>query len=218
MENLLVRTGGTCMTTAPSHYRRLTTLRLLLSGLCLVSLVSCGDESASADPTSTAGTTSAPSSSTVPTASPTIREVVPYYAADLTDARRLAGLADAVFVGTVSEQSDITVRYGQVNTRFKVKVKLALKGSPAGEVVVEQEGGRDSVKNIIYIVKGDAPLEVGATYVFSAMYRDKENLYSIIPVYGNTRLTAEENKQLSAGTTPKRVADVRDAVAHQILS
>jgi len=132
--------------------------------------------------------------------------------------RRLAGLADAVFVGTVSEQDGTFVRYGHTNTRFKVKVQLVLKGSPATDVIVEQEGGRDLVKNITYVVKGDTPLEAGATYVLSAMYRENENLYSIIPIYGNARLTDEEAKELAAGKSPKPVADMREAIAHQIAS
>ncbi|SEA29802.1 hypothetical protein SAMN04488580_102287 [Mycobacterium sp. 283mftsu] len=143
---------------------------------------------------------------------------MPHYATDVTDLRRLAGLADAVFIGTVSEQAGTFVRSGHTNTQFKVKVQLALKGSPAGDVVVEQEGGHDPVKNVTYVVKGDAPLEPGTTYALYAMYRGKENLYSIIPAHGDARLTAEEAKELSAGTTPKPVADMREAVAHQIPS
>jgi hypothetical protein len=143
---------------------------------------------------------------------------VPHYATDVTDLRRLAGLADAVFVGTVSGQDGTFVRYGHTSTRFKVKVQLVLKGSPPSDVIVEQEGGRDPVKNIIYVVKGDTPLEAGATYVLSAMYREKENLYSIIPICGNARLTDDEAQGLSAGKSPKPVADVREAIAHQIPS
>ncbi len=207
------------MTTSSSAPGWSTARCLLASGLCVFALVSCSSESAEADPKSTPGPTSQPSpSSTAPADSPTIREVVPHYASDLKDLRRLAGLADAVFIGTVSEQAGTFVRYGHTNTRFKVKVQLALKGSPATEVVVEQEGGHDPVKNTTYIVKGDTPLEAGTTYALSAMYRGNENIYSVIPIYGDARLTGEEAKELSAGATPKPVADMREAVAHQIPS
>ncbi|MBA0048522.1 hypothetical protein [Mycobacteroides sp. LB1] len=149
---------------------------------------------------------------------PTLREVVPYYATDIKDLRRLAGLANAVFVGTVSEQSGVIIRYGQANTQFKVKVLQALKGTPASDVVVEQEGGHNDKNNITYIVKGDTPLTVGSTYLFAATYRGDEHIYSIIPVYGDTLLTAEQTSDLQAGKTPQLLADMRDAVAHQIPS
>jgi len=217
MEDLLLHPVGTPMT-KPFNSGSRAVLRLLASGLCLMTLVSCSNDFAAADPTSTASTTSSPPSATVPVTSAGIREVVPHYATDVTDLRRLAGLADAVFVGTVSEQDGTFVRYGHTNTRFKVKVQLVLKGSPATDVIVEQEGGRDLVKNITYVVKGDTPLEAGATYVLSAMYRENENLYSIIPIYGNARLTDEEAKELAAGKSPKPVADMREAIAHQIAS
>jgi len=144
--------------------------------------------------------------------------VVPYYASDVKDPRRLAGLADAVFVGTVSEQAGFKIRHGQATTHFKVKVLQALKGTPAGEVVVEQEGGRDEKRNITYVVKGDRTLETGTSYILSTKFRDTENIYGVIPVYGNTRLTPDQASELSAGGTPKPVAEMRDSIAHQIPS
>lgn len=149
---------------------------------------------------------------------PTLREVVPYYATDVKDARRLAGLAHVVFVGTVSEQSGVIIRYGQANTQFKVKVLQALKGTPGGDVIVEQEGGHDDKKNTTYIVKGDAALTLGSTYLFAATFRDNEHVYSIIPVYGDTLLTTEQTSELRSGKTPQPITDMRDAIAHQIPS
>ncbi|MFD6196546.1 hypothetical protein ACFWE3_07550 [Mycobacteriaceae bacterium NPDC060252] len=132
--------------------------------------------------------------------------------------RRLAGLANAVFVGTVSEQSGVIIRYQQANTQFKVKVLQSLKGAAEGGIIVEQEGGHDDNNNTTYIVKGDAALTVGSTYLFAATYRDNEHVYSIIPVYGDTLLTTEQTSELRAGKTPQPIADMRDAVAHQIPS
>ncbi|TDZ94474.1 hypothetical protein CCUG62472_02669 [Mycobacteroides salmoniphilum] len=190
--------------------------------MCTLILASCGNDSTtndhSAKTTEVAPiTTSAVSSAPIRDV-PSLREVVPYYATDVKDLRRLAGLANAVFVGSVSEQSGVIIRYQQANTQFKVKVLQALKGAPAGDVIVEQEGGHDDKKNITYIVKGDAPLVIGSTYLFAATYRDNEHLYSIIPVYGDTLLTAEQASELQAGKAPQPVEDMRDAVAHQIPS
>ncbi|WP_131822168.1 hypothetical protein [Mycobacteroides saopaulense] len=150
--------------------------------------------------------------------SPSIREVVPYYAADVRDLRRLAGLAESVFVGTVSEQSGVIIRYGQANTQFKVKVLQPLKGTAANDVTVEQEGGHDEKRNTTYIIKDDTPLKAGGTYLFAATFRENEHVYSIIPVYGNIPLTTEQTSELQSGSPPQPITDMREAVAHQIPS
>lgn len=228
MENLLLHASSTPLKATTLTRFHGVVQRFLLGGVCVITLVSCGSEPATKDhspQSSTASQQSSASPQSSPTAAPTpfdtvptLREVVPYYATDIKDLRRLAGLANAVFVGTVSEQSGVIIRYGQANTQFKVKVLQALKGTPASDVVVEQEGGHNDKNNITYIVKGDTPLTVGSTYLFAATYRGDEHIYSIIPVYGDTLLTAEQTSDLQAGKTPQLLADMRDAVAHQIPS
>ncbi|WP_423488721.1 hypothetical protein [Mycobacteroides sp. PCS013] len=221
MENLLIRASRSIDHPLFSWHRQ-AIRSMLLGSICAVVLASCGNDSTTegtpakttqVEPITTSSVASAPAADF-----PSIREVVPHYATDVRDLRRLAGLAEAVFAGTVSEQSGVIIRYGQANTQFKVNVLQALKGTPANTVTVEQEGGRDEKKNTTYIIKDDTPLKVGGTYLFAATYRENERVYGIIPVYGNTPLTDEQTSELQAGKTPQPVTEMRGAVAHQIPS
>ncbi|MGH3726795.1 MAG: hypothetical protein ACRDUS_22020 [Mycobacterium sp.] len=170
--------------------------------------------------------TQSPTSSPVPTSPLTgpsglvvVKEITPTYSTDLSDQRRLAGLADAIFVGTVKEKQGVTLRRVNIAyTRFIVNVALSLKGDASGAVAVEQQGGFDTKSNTRYIVKGDRPLETNDTYIFAAMYREKENTYNVINVYGDIPLTDTEAGAINSGNPPAAIVRMRDSVANQIPS
>ncbi len=93
---------------------------------------------------------------------------------DATDLRALAGWADAIFVGTVLQESGTKSLLSSVpETQFQVEVIKSLKGTASGTLTVSQVGGRGCLVNT-----GDL-VSVGTTYLFSTGYMAAEDWYSI---------------------------------------
>lgn len=154
-----------------------------------------------------------------PSRPPIFRESEPRYTTDVTDQRRLAGLADTIFVGTVTGNNGIRFRHEIIAvTRFSVNVVQALKGNASGVVAVEQEGGHDPQTNITYTIKGDRSLAVGASYLFATIMRPKEAVYSVISIYGDTPLTRQEVAAATTNSPPAAVVRMRESISHQIPS
>ncbi|MEU9807686.1 hypothetical protein [Mycobacterium sp. NPDC050853] len=159
------------------------------------------------------------SSSAGPSRLVEVKEITPTYRIDLGDQRRLAGLADAIFVGTVKEKQDTIFRHANIAyTKFTVNIMLVLKGGASGAVTVEQQGGFDAKSNTRYIVKGDRPLATGGAYIFVAMHREKENTYNVINMYGDIPLTDAEASAATSENPPVAIVKMRDSIANQIPS
>ena len=111
-----------------------------------------------------------------------IRDVHTLAVTDLTDDRKLVGVAHDVFVATVVRQRGSTT--GELpETQFDVRVVRAVKGSLTGDVVVSQQGGIDE-KGVTVVVDGDAALEVGRTYLFASLTNETTGWHTLIPGYG----------------------------------
>lgn len=92
------------------------------------------------------------------------------WAYDVSDDRLLVGHSTHVFVGEVLAQTDDVSRpesdsyhapeHPLPTTSYRVRVGEIVKGSLGGEVVVVQSGDDEAM------FEGDAPLEIGSTYLF----------------------------------------------------
>lgn len=148
----------------------------------------------------------------------TVKEVVPHYPFDIGDKRRLAGIADNIFIGKVDSKIDTALHEnGIAYTKFAVDVVGNMKGNASGMVIAEQQGGHYSRTNTIYTVKGDRILSVGNNYLFVATFESRARIYNIVNGYGDIPLTSGEVSAYLAGNPPRSVIDMRDAVANQIL-
>jgi hypothetical protein len=130
---------------------------------------------------------------------------------DFSDRRRLAGFADAVFIGRVDAVGGAKSLSTAPETQFSVKVQRTLKGTVKGSVVVNQEGGKDPRDGSTLLYEDDQLLQAGHTYVFAARFNKAENWYTVIPVWGNIDLTDLPNSEADRADR-----DFRTAVARQI--
>jgi len=102
---------------------------------------------------------------------------------DLSDDRRLVGIADDVFLGTVVRERGHTSGESLPETQFDVRVTSAVKGSLRGDVVVSQQGGLDESGTMVR-VDGDSPLEIGKTYLFASLTNEATGWHTLIPRHG----------------------------------
>lgn len=138
------------------------------------------------------------------------------WAFDATDLRALAGWADAIFVGTVLQESGTKSLLSSVpETQFQVEVVESLKGTASGTVTVSQAGGRGCQVNT-----GDL-VSVGATYLFSTGYMAAEGWYSIAGTaeeLAPAEVESARRAAVSPGQVPEPavIGEMRTAIADQI--
>lgn len=119
----------------------------------------------------------------------------PLYAVDVTDDNKLVGAADNVFIGTVIKQTDTKTDREQPQTQFSVEVLENIKGNLKGTVIVNQEGGFETIdgKTYLVLIEGDKLLKHNKTYLFAT--RVSENGWNTIaPVYGDLLITNETDR------------------------
>lgn len=88
------------------------------------------------------------------------------YAFDVTDRRQVAGFADHVFVGTVTDIVGVDrSRKGPPATIWQVEVAEVLKGSVSGSVRVVQYGAR--IGRSTWVMDGVTPLAVGQVFLLA---------------------------------------------------
>lgn len=118
------------------------------------------------------------------TSAPQTIYLEPSWAFDIYDERRVVGAADSVFVGTVNEIVGTVNRTAMPETQFSVTVLSVIKGDLAGNVVVNQQGGYDPVRNQAIYTEGDAPLNTGQSYIFSTVFDPAISAENFIPIVG----------------------------------
>lgn len=91
-------------------------------------------------------------------------ELATSWAFDLSDPELIAGYADAVVIGRVVANEGFTAR-SLPSTTFGIEVVATAKGAPEKSIKVDQYGGRSG--RDVYVIEGQAPLEVGAMYVLA---------------------------------------------------
>jgi hypothetical protein len=140
---------------------------------------------------------------------------------DGSNYRQLAGFADIIVAGTVTDVTEAGDLYGTPSSRVSIDVKTVLKGPPRlGRIEFLAEGGiakRDG-KVVITIPDGGRPISVGFSYILATRYSAQQHADMLIPLVGQIALSGEEADDLAAtgGSGPGRVSAMRDAVVHQI--
>lgn len=154
---------------------------------------------------------------------PTTVFVDPSYETDITDQRKLAGDVDAVFVGTVMEQTGTKTRGVMPETQFRVNVVEVLKGDVNGDVTVNQQGGIHTESGDLLLMAGDELITAGNSYLFAVKHSPQESWYTLVPGVGDIPLAAAdvqlmENSENSRSDSPEppEVAQMRDSIANEI--
>jgi len=107
----------------------------------------------------------------------------PTYETDISDDRKLSGIAQNVFIGEVKAQVGTKKLNAFPESQFEVEVIQNIKGSLTGTVTVNQQGGFSG--NTLMLMQGDKMIEVGKTYLFATLQNTEQNWYTLIPVYGD---------------------------------
>lgn len=141
----------------------------------------------------------------------TVRRMHASWVTDLSDRRRLTGLADAVFIGRVGGITGTKAPVMVPETQFAVEVQRTFKGTVAPSVTVNQEGGKDARDGMTVLYEGDRLLEPGRTYVFAARYDKTEKWYTVLPIWGSIDVSG-----LAKGEVDRVSSEFRNAVARQI--
>lgn len=131
-------------------------------------------------------------------AGPQVSRVETHDVTDLRDDRKLAGLADDIFVGEVVARAGETTGEGPnealPETQFTVEVRRAIKGSLSGQVVVNQQGGFRSPNDKV-LMEGDALVEPGKTYLFVTRTYTEKGWHTLVPVHGNVLVRDAAHRQ-----------------------
>lgn len=130
---------------------------------------------------------------------------------DLSDDRKLVGLADSVFFGEVLAKAG-SVDGELLETQFAVKVQEVLKGSLPPVVVVNQQGGY--ADGTLVLMDGDMLLEPGRSYLFVTRTYEAKGWHTLVPGFGDisvqsaklrdelrSRFTAARDRQIPFSPT-----------------
>lgn len=117
---------------------------------------------------------------------------------DLSDDRKLAGIAHNIFIGKViSEVGDKKLNLIP-ETQFSVQVIENIKGNLNENITVNQQGGSDAEKdNKLILMENDKMIEPGKVYLFATCYNDAEKWHTLIPAYGDIVLDNDNIKKES---------------------
>ncbi|WP_066322450.1 hypothetical protein [Bacillus sp. FJAT-29814] len=128
-----------------------------------------------------------------PPENPTIRTIEFSNAFDVSDARKLVGWSNNVFIGKVIDQVGNVSSGGVPETQFKVEVSENIKGNLNGTVIVNQQGGYDGDELIL--VEKDQLLQKGKSFLFITRKMEEKDWHSLVPVYGDIEITNEDFKR-----------------------
>lgn len=150
---------------------------------------------------------------------------VDYFAVELpidgSDYRQLAGFADTIVAGTVTDVAEAPDMYGTPASRVTIDVKAVLKGRiPQGRTQLLAEGGtthRDG-KTVLTIPDQGRPITAGLSYMLASRYSPEQHADVLIPRAGQIELSGLETDDMLAtgGAGSGQLSTMRDAVAHQV--
>ncbi|MGL4298569.1 MAG: hypothetical protein ACRCW4_05785, partial [Candidatus Neomicrothrix subdominans] len=107
---------------------------------------------------------------------PQVRRVEVSFVTDISDQRKLAGLADDVFIARINgEKSKKRIDKELPETQYSATIIDSLKGNLSGEVVMNQQGGLDEEHHELVIFEGDELVKVGSVYLFATLRNETEN-------------------------------------------
>lgn len=128
------------------------------------------------------------------------------FVTDLSDDRKLAGLANNVFIGKVISKAGDKKLDIIPETQFNVQVLENIKGSLKENIMVNQQGGYDSGNDKkLVLMENDKMIEPGKVYLFATRYNVDENWYTLIPEYGDKVLDNDTKKKEAVGKYKKAV-------------
>lgn len=119
--------------------------------------------------------------------------ISPSHVTDVSNDRKLAGIADNLFVGEVKAQLGNKKLDKVPESQFKVEVIQNIKGTLNGVVTVNQQGGNDD--GSLILVEGDSLLEVGKTYLFATRVNQEQKWNTLVPVYGDILVNNDIKKK-----------------------
>jgi hypothetical protein len=99
--------------------------------------------------------------------------------AGMADDRQLVGVSHYVFVGKITRRIGNESVEGTGATQYAVEVLLNTKGKVDGTITLAQLGVSLHEDGRYTALDEQAPLQIGATYVFATRYGVKERLYTI---------------------------------------
>ena len=135
------------------------------------------------------------------------------FVSDFSDSRKLVGFADNVFVGRVLEQTGTHSPDGAMpETLFKVDVIRSIKGSLAGTVTVNQQGGFSAEENALILMEQDGLLEAGKTYLFATRTGGNGSWHTLVPEFGDLRIG---NGQEQAALVQKFEQAAKEQIKYQ---
>src|SRR3989344_1405046 len=163
---------------------------------------------------------------------PVVQELHLLWGGDYRQNTVLMGDSHHVFIGKVVGQVGNKKRLSYPETQFEVEVISNIKGSLAGSVVVNQEGGYQD--GVLYVVSGgdvvgpsrgaeDYLLQPGNTYLLATRYSSQENWYTLNShpsasklVSGNSSLTKTQLEEIAKSDS--RAKELWIAYPNEILS
>jgi hypothetical protein len=144
-----------------------------------------------------------------------------HWVTDLSDDRKLVGLAESVFFGQVVGELGQTEEFGHPETQFRVKVLEVLKGSVAGVATVNQQGGYQKEDNSQFRMEGDPQLlELGKSYLFVTRPLQEKGWHTLVPGYGDIEVRVPKHAPDDAVLGSQHAGELRQrftaAIARQI--
>jgi hypothetical protein len=144
---------------------------------------------------------------TAPPTAPTHADVE--FITDFSDARRLVGATDNVFVGRVIAQVGTKRVVDDLpETQFQVEVLETIKGALTGRVTVNQQGGYEGRELIL--VEDDPLLVPGQEYLFATGLHPGEGWHTLVPGYGDLLITDDQQRA-------DLIAKFREAAREEIV-
>ena len=139
---------------------------------------------------------------------------------DLSNDRKLVGVANDVFFGQVSQNNGQDNEMGLPQTQFSVLVLETLKGDVSGTVTVNQQGG-SRPDGGAFRMKGDPNLlEPGKSYLFVTRTYTKKGWETLVPSYGNLLLDvpdrASREEVLNSADANRLRERFQDAIKNEI--
>lgn len=132
-----------------------------------------------------------------PTESATTTLISPFDATtDFSDIRNLMAKTTHVFTGRVDDFAGSKSRSSFPETQFTVTTGVQLKGEVSATVIVNQQGGTRS--GAYMSLGGDRPLNIGQWYLFATKGSPSEGWFTLIPIYGDVRITEQQARDPSS--------------------